>query len=183
MTTHSTFIPLAAVAHPSDADAVHRLTMGLFRSATLPGEPGERRAGANILWRREQDGILVTSDLAATDLPDGAASWTTETTDFAAGQKVRFVATVDAVARVRGRDIPVSDVTKWFMDKAFDAFIVIQFQSVGSVTALRRGARLEQITLTGEAHVANPTELARLLREGIGRSKAFGCGMLTAVAA
>jgi len=184
MTTHFTFLPIDLVDDPSDADAVHKQTMALFAGADLPGDEGMKRAGANILWRWERDGVIVSSDIEATDVPDGAQTWARDAElSFPAGSHIRFVATVDAVTRVRGKVRPVGDVTAWFADKVRAAFEVTSYQFVASSFARRRDARLEQVTVAGIGVVTDPAELARLTREGIGRSKAFGCGMLQAAAA
>jgi CRISPR system Cascade subunit CasE len=178
MTIHATRISFAEINDFEDADKTHQLTMGLYRSAELPGEAGERRSGANILWRYEQDAILVTADLPATDVPSDANVWTFEP-DYAPGTPVRFSAVVDAVARVRGRAVPATDVAGWFRRRAEPALGDIHVERVGVVPQVRRGARLEQMVLDGTALVGDADALAAIVRQGIGRSKAFGCGMLT----
>lgn len=178
-TRYVTILPSDLVPDAADADAVHRQTMSLYASATLPGKPGERRSGSNILWRREADGLLVTADLPATDLPAGARA-SVITRHFAAGDQVHFTATFDATVRVKGRDFPAPDPGEWFHRKAADALTRIRLNEVRTATSRRRGARFEQVTVTGTATVADTATFERLLREGIGRSKAFGCGLLTA---
>lgn len=173
---YATVIPFNSLADPTDADAVHVATMGLYRAATLPGEVGARRAGANILWQVTAEGVLVTSDLPATDVPAGASTYTFDET-VRAGEQVRFTATVDAVARVRGRDTPVSDVGAWFLRKTDGALEGVTIEEVTFAPVRRRGGGLSQTTIEGTATVADPAAVTSYIQEGLGRSKAFGCGM------
>lgn len=183
MTIHSTFLPDALIDDPTDADAVHTQTMALFTSTTLPGEEGARRAGANILWRRERGGILVTSDLPASDVPAGAEVWTQQLPNLQAGQQVQFVATVDAVARVKGHSRRVSDVAGWFGRKVAGVLDDVSITWIGASPSYRRGAPLDQTFIVGSAQVRSAEILTRWAREGFGRSKAFGCGMFEVVPA
>lgn len=178
MTTHVTLLPLDVASDPTDADAVHKLTMALFEDVTLPADGP--RAGANILWRLEPDCIRVTSDIPATTLPEGATA-STEETVHVRGQKVRFIATVDAIVRVRGRNVPVTDTDAWFKAKVQGTLDDVNIQGFGTTEVRRRGATMEQVTLAGEATVTDPDRLGALLRTGVGRSKTFGCGLMTVV--
>lgn len=176
-TTFSTVLPHAAAGDLLDADHLHRFSMSLFKSADLPGEEGARRSGANILWAVQPDGFIVTSDLPATDAPSGAAR-TQIRTDYAPGTRVRFSTVLDAVARVRGRDTAVTDVRGWAMSKLAPALTDLHITGHGSVHLARRGTRLAHQHLTGTASVVDTSALAVFVRAGVGRSKAFGCGML-----
>jgi hypothetical protein len=177
VSTHALVIPHALAGDLLDADHLHTFTMSLFRSAQLPGDEGERRAGANILWAVQPDGFIVTSDLPATDAPT-AASQREIRTDYAPDARVRFSTVLDAVARVRGRDTAVTDVRGWTTDKLAPALTDLDITGHGSVHLARRGTRLTHQHLAGTASVVDPDALAVLLRAGVGRSKAFGCGML-----
>jgi len=177
--TYCTHLPAKLIPDPSDADAVHQQTMALFTSATLPGEPGARRAGANILWRAEHTGVLVVSDIEPTDVPEPATVWTRDSRiPVATGDEVEFIATVDAVTRVRGRTRLVDDIPAWFQRKVGDAFTVTRLRSITASRAHRRGAALEPVTIVGTGRVVNGDQVNRYRREGVGRSKAFGCGLM-----
>jgi len=177
-TRHLTFLPHHLIPDITDADHIHKLTMALYASADLPGEPGARRSGSNILWRRSLHGVTVSADIPATDAP-GELSSTIAVTDFRAGEGVEFVVTVDPTVRVRGREYPAQDVGAWFKRKTEGALEHIRVDRLHAFTVHRRGRRFDQITVVGTATVASEEALDRLLREGVGRSKTFGCGLLT----
>lgn len=176
-TRHLTLLPAGIIDDLADADAIHKQTMALF-DPHLPGDTGARRSAANILWRRANGGVLVSSDVPATVLPDGAEA-IVRVQEYHAGERVSFVATIDATIRVRGREFPAEDVDGWFQRKTRGALEDITFQAVRVTAARRRGHSLDQITVAGLATVVNETTLDGLLREGVGRSKTFGCGMLS----
>lgn len=176
-TLHATFIPGSAITDAENADAVHKLTMSLYRSADLPGEPGTRRAGTNILWRRQDGGVLVTADIPATDLPDGASTFRIHT-DFEDGDEVTFAVTFDPIARVRGRDRRVSDIDGWFVRHLGDVLTGITLEAESGTVGYRRGGPIRQMTYGGSAIVADAEKLRELVRRGVGRSKSFGCGMV-----
>lgn len=176
-TRHLTLIPQELIPDSSDADAIHKQTMALFDS-DLPGDPRARRSTSNILWCRSNGGVLVSSDVPATNLPDGAEA-TIRDVDYQSGQKVTFVTTIDATVRVRGREFPAEDVHGWFQQKTTGALDDIVFRAVRATAARRRGHTLDQISIIGTATVRDEATLDRLLREGVGRSKTFGCGLLT----
>lgn len=176
-TRHLTLLPAELIDDPADADAIHKQTMALF-DTDLPGEADARRSASNILWRRAHGGVLVSSDVPASVLPDGAEALV-RTQEYHSGERVTFVATIDATVRVRGRDFPAEDVDGWFQRKTRGALEDITFQGVRVTAARRRGHSLDQIAVAGTATVTDEQVLDRLLREGVGRSKTFGCGMLS----
>lgn len=177
-TRHITLLPAELIEDMSDADAIHRQTMALYAGTDLPGEAGSRRSGANILWRRERSGIIVASDLPPSDAPDTARTFI-EVTRYAAGDELIFSATFDAIVRVRGRDIPTPDAAEWFTRKAGHALADIRIEQMHGRQAFRRGNPLEQISVAGTATVRDEASLDELLRVGVGRSKTFGCGLMT----
>jgi len=174
-TLYTTALPRTFVADPDNVDLVHVTTMGLYRDADLPGEPGARRAGANILWASDDDKIIVRADLPATNVPAGGRTWEI-VYDPQQGQRVGFKTTVDAVARVRGKDVPVGDAGSWFLRKVEGILTDVDIQDIQFRNARRRGGSLTLTTITGDATIADPDAVEKLLREGLGRSKAFGCG-------
>lgn len=177
-TRHFTLLPHELIDDLTDADAIHKQTMALYASTDLPGEPGARRSGANILWRHEASGIAVSADLPATDVPEGARGMV-HTSEVTEGDDIVFSVTVDAVVRVRGRDIPAPDATTWFERKLDDVLGGITIHQVRRRLVKRRNNPLEQVSIVGTATVVDAPSLARLLRVGVGRSKTFGCGLLT----
>lgn len=177
MLRHVTSLPGVLIPDITDADALHKQTMGLYASTVLPGAPGERRAGANILWRVEPGGVTVYSDLPASDVPEGARTYTLTST-HRTGDRVTFMATVDATVRVRGREFPAEDPGTWFEKRVEGALHDVRIISFNELHARRRGARLTQVDMHGTAVVTDAAALDVLLQSGVGRSKAFGCGAM-----
>lgn len=175
-------VTLIDVPDLTDADDIHKRTMALFQGAVLPGEPGARRAGSNILWRREGGRIAVYSDLAATTLPRAAQRLLIDP-DLVQDAVVSFTATVDASVRVRGRWHPAPDPGEWFEKRVAGALRSIHITGFEEFRVTRRGAPLTQVALHGTAVVHNLDAVLELMRTGLGRSKTFGCGVLTAVCA
>ncbi|SDH50263.1 type I-E CRISPR-associated protein Cas6/Cse3/CasE [Microbacterium sp. 77mftsu3.1] len=173
VTRHGAILPGAT----GDADDIHRLTMSLWASADLPGEAGEKRAGANILWMRSQNGILVTGDTAPTDLPEDAAELNVELV-FSKGDTISVTVVADTVARVRGRAVPVSDPIQWLRARSAHAAELVGAEVLGQYRDRRRGAGLSQVAILAQFTVTDENAFAELLRTGVGRSKAFGCGMM-----
>lgn len=171
-------IPLDAFDDLDDADAMHRETMALFASADLPGDTGSKRSGANVLWRIERSGVLVSADIDATDLPDGSQILPARP-EPESGDRVMFALTADATVRRDGVARPASDIDFWLGTRVGDALEGIDVQWTNSRSVRRRGAALEQVTIVGTATVADVAALTHLLRVGVGRSKTFGCGLLT----
>jgi len=177
-TRYFTLLPHGLIDDPSDADAIHKQTMALYTSADLPGEPGSRRSSSNILWRHEAAGIVVSADLPASDVPEGARSLV-NVTEYNAGDKLAFAVTFDAIVRVRGRDLRTLDAGEWFTRKAASALGDISIDHLHGSRVMRRGHHLEHVSAAGTATVQDEDALDRLLRVGVGRSKTFGCGLLT----
>lgn len=173
LTRHGAILPSAT----GDADELHRLTMSLWASADLPGEAGEKRAGANILWMRSQNGVLTTGDIAPTDIPEDAAELDIELV-FSEGDTVSVTVVADTVARVRGRAVPVSDPVEWLRARTSHSAELVSAEVLGQYRDRRRGAGLSQVAILARFTVTDENAFAELLRAGVGRSKAFGCGMM-----
>lgn len=177
-----TTIPRRAGA---DAGDLHRDTMALFGTIDAPED--QRRAAINVLWRAGTTQILVRSDIAPANLPPGAKSVTEQVREIPAGEQVPFMLVVDAVRR--GRDsrgrITTSRVTddelaEWLAARLAPALTDVRVRMAAPAESTsRKGAGLNPVAILGEATVADVAALAELLRCGVGRSKAFGCGLLT----
>jgi len=177
-----TLVPRTALANDANPTAgdLHRLVMGMF-PAGLAG-----RDSHNILWRAEGQNILVRSDIEPTNLPAGARTIIEPALPYLAGDTVRFTVAVNPVTR-RNQDEggrvrrveSLTDPVDLVTEKLALALRVDDVHSEVTWRTQRKGTPLAVSTVTGIATVTDTNELARILREGIGRAKAFGCGLLT----
>jgi CRISPR system Cascade subunit CasE len=160
---------------------IHQTVMSFF-PAELPGDPAARRAGSNILFTLDNDSLLIRSDIAPTRAPANArtllATAVPET-----GTVVRFRLTVNAVRRGRSGGVtPVDDIETWIAAKLSPA--LSELTVLRHARALRHtgDTPLQVDTLDGQAVIADDAELETLLRAGVGRAKAYGCGLMLVAA-
>lgn len=195
----------------ADHRKAHQAVMALF-PRDLSGEPDTRRSGHGILYRIDNVGgqmtVLVQSAIVPVLLPEGAqtmvvpgAAW-----EFARGDRVGFRVAVNPVRRIGKVDRDVSlealtsgrlvasgkarevgikfdDVPDWLIARlsgALDSVVIVDhFRD-----ATKGGRhRLTIDTFDGLGVVDSPELLDALRRTGVGRAKAFGCGLLTVRAA
>lgn len=196
----------APMSHPAFAEArwhdaawQHRTVMSLF--GDLGGSP-QARANGNVLFRVEPDTaahdttpgrILIQS--TAPPEADGLAvrDLTPLFATYQPGAPVRLTLrantvrtinrTTGGVTRTHRARIPDADLDGWFKDRIGHAVDLAYPPAVIDGTLRRGKAQLITTTFLAEATVTDPDALIALVREGIGRAKAYGCGMLTALPA
>lgn len=189
---------LLDVANWDDHRALHRAVMALF-PAVLPGVEQERRAEAKILFRVDDTAtgrvVLVQSMVAPTNLPPTAKVKAVHCgTAMAPGTSVRFRVAVNAVMRRRRPDgkhrddpLPEGQVDGWLAGKLAgaltDVTILASTRSVYGVDrkGLKTGApsALQVDVIDGVGQVHDADRLLELVVDGVGRAKAYGCGLLT----
>lgn len=174
-----------------EPEQLHRSVMGLF--GQLDGDRRTRRAGAGVLWRQEPaphagapSTILIRSTIPPR--PDHGIEQLRQRTEqldaVATGRQYRFRVAVNAVHRLRGGGTrPVEDVESWLQAKlhpaATEVSVVLHHRDVARGQRHGANAPLQVDRLDGVLTVADPAALAGLLRDGIGRAKAYGVGLLT----
>ncbi len=192
--SHLTLIPALAlrVRDWNDFGELHRVVMGFFASTELPGRASEKRLSQNILFRVDEIAagkiVLIRSDIAPTNLPRDAKTKNVEAGAPPAGTPVRFRLTANAIRRTkpcdpaikRGRGTsPVDRMAEWVSAKLETGLEeVTVFDHCRSIATSGR-ATLQLDVIDGHGVVRDPAALEQLLRSGVGRSKAFGCGLLT----
>jgi CRISPR system Cascade subunit CasE len=191
---HMTLVaaPTVRVKSWTDHGELHRLVMGMFQSANLPGEANEKRVTSNILFRVDETStgkvLLIRSDIAPTNLPRGAQTKAVALQVLDVGEAIRFRLTANAIRRSRpatpeikrGVGIsPVEDVAEWVTNKLAGAVedVTIFNHDRSVVTSGKSALQLDVVDGYGLVHDTEALQL--LLKTGIGRSKAFGCGLLT----
>ncbi len=192
--SHLTLIPATAlrVEDWGNYGELHRIVMGMFSSTELPGSEGEKRLSRNILFRVDEGAagkiILIRADVAPTNLPRDAKTKDVGVGAPPVGTPVRFRVTVNAIRRTkplgptvkRGHGTsPVDRIAEWVTAKLGPGLEdVTVFDHVRSVASSGR-APLQLDVVDGHGIVSDSAALEELLRGGVGRSKAFGCGLLT----
>lgn len=173
-----------------DPRALHSTVMRLF------GPVEGKRAGASVLFRVEPAGpgrpgaLLIRSAIApATELdglvvrPEGSAP--------AAGTAVAFRLSANAVRRQKNggiRPVPRDDapeegfdgMTEWVSAKLAGALRDVELLNHDRTVTGKKSAHMVQTDLVdGFGVVEDAARLHELLRDGVGRAKNYGCGLLT----
>lgn len=190
--------PIFAEGRWGDAAWQHRAVMRLF------GDVGGSRASlptAQVLYRVEpevsghdgsQGRVLVQS------VPDPAADGIRVTrlapviAAYAQGVTVRLLLRANTVrsinrtgadgkVRVHRARVPADRLDAWFRDRLSGA-VDVRSPVLMEPGELRLGrAQLITTTFRADAEVSDPQRLRQLVQAGIGRGKAYGCGMLSAL--
>jgi CRISPR system Cascade subunit CasE len=189
---------LLEVTDWDDQRALHRAVMALFPTS-LPGAEQERRATSKILFRVDESAtgrvLLVQSLVAPTHAPPATRIKAVHCgTAMTTGTPVRFRVAVNAVMRCRRPDgkhrddpLPEDQIDGWLVGKLTGALTgVTVLNSIRSVygadrKGLKKGstAALQVDTIDGVGIVDDPDRLLNLVVDGVGRAKAYGCGLLT----
>ena len=181
---------------PRDRVALHHAVMSLF-PRDLPGPTNQRRRASNILFRldtppADTPRLLVqstiplagTTELPTRDLTPLMAALTT-------GSHIRFRVVLNPVkATGKDRRWKRTPIVNTLDDPdAITRFGLIQLARAGltSITLtdlprtdlVRAKTPLWTAQYDGHALVADPDQLQGAIRAGIGRSKAYGCGLLS----
>lgn len=168
-------------AHADDAHEIHRDVMGMFH-------PGHRRDELGVLWRVEKNGnILVRSNVAPVA---GGLCRPEETLSVEPGDGIFFEVTVNPVRRF-GKQ------TRLLADEFIPGWIVEETRLGGSLSdvdimALKTtryagkpgvGARPSVVAtrIQGMGTVKDISTLTHQVEHGLGRAKAYGCGLMTIV--
>lgn len=180
----------------SDHIDAHKTVMRLF-PVRLDGPADERRKHANILFRIDilngEPVVMVQSSVPPEMLPADArtmqvsnAAWAVE-----AGATVRFRAAVRAIKR-NGRAktemiVPAAEADEWFAARLGYSVTGLDIlnHARDEYRRSQKGANHEPALMVVDlfdcvARVANVDAFNRLRLEGVGRSKAYGAGLLTA---
>lgn len=186
------FPPLSArVRDWSDRKAVHQAIMTLF-DPTLPGEAGSRRATSGILFRVEDGSarphILIQSRVSPASTNDALVK-----TDCSGliprlmeGSSVRFRIEINAV-RCQSRStrriaVPESEIPEWVANTTLARGLSqIEVRDL-EVMVLRAGQTpLRVARIDGTAIIRNQAAVLVLIEQGVGRAKAYGCGLLSVI--
>jgi|tagenome__1003787_1003787.scaffolds.fasta_scaffold20969927_3 CRISPR system Cascade subunit CasE len=191
-TLHLTSVPYS---HPAlrnrirrwdDQEQVHQAVMSLFRP-DLPGDQRARRAGSDILYRLddERQRLLVQATTTPQRTDHGIRLTTLDglLDRLAKGQRVRFTADLNAVrcqARTGRRlPVPAHELAEWVLERLTPALDKAELLDAPVQTRYRGRVPLVVARVTGTATITDRDALAQKLRVGVGRGRAYGCGLLT----
>jgi len=194
-----------ARADLADAVGMHKSLMRLLPEYA----PTRPRAEGGLLFRLERgpEPVLLVQTAQPPDLdalPPGYG--TTECRDLApmlnaltCGLPVRYRITAAATAarihgvaphpdtgRRRGRQVPLTgpDAMDWWQRRATAAGLEVTTASMiprrfATAERAQPGPRFALAQFDGTARIAAPAQLAHALRNGIGKGKSYGAGLLT----
>jgi CRISPR system Cascade subunit CasE len=175
--------------NPDRRDHVHRAVMSLF-PADLPGRPGVRRATSNILFRldhpAEQDPRLLVQ--ASTPLRPGLEDLPQRSlgplvSRLEQGLHVQYRVVLNAVTATGRKRAPVTEQDDLLMfglaRLARAGLASLTPTDLPRTQLVHAGAPLWIAQFDGHALVDDPDRVRTAVTHGIGRAKAYGCGLLS----
>lgn len=173
----------------NDHEQAHRAVMKLFPQK-LPGPPGRVRSEAGILFRNDAINgvptILVQSDIPPELLPAQARTMSVpdDVWRIEDGSLIEFRVAVNPVRRFRNHTRPVhgDEFDAWIAERIEHALGDVKIANIARrMTTASKGQRqLSLATVDGIANVIDGQALEKLRHDGVGRSKSYGAGLLTA---
>lgn len=195
-----TLVPLehpslrAAMRRPGDEQVLHRAVMSLFPDG-LPGRTDGPRAAGGILHRLDiapagPARLLVQHACALrggldTDptLQHVALGGLLNRLRPGTGCRFRVVLNAVRCQTGTGKRVAVTDpdeLVGWGLQRLAGCGLTHVELADAPATALTRGrSPLWTARFDGHAQVADPDAAAQAVRDGIGRAKAYGCGLLS----
>jgi CRISPR system Cascade subunit CasE len=159
----------------------HRLVMAGFPETDAPSP----RASWQILYRAEGDRLLVQSAIApdwSNVLPPSVPVATKQVEPrYEAGCRYRFRLAFNSVSRYKGND-KFLDPVDWLTRRDFGGEITHgtpTVETVSDVSSTGHRVVLRRATVDGTILVTDVDRLMHVVTHGIGRGRAYGCGMLS----
>lgn len=182
-TTHDVF---RKVHDWRDQDQVHRSVMWLFPS-DLPGDPAERRAASRILYRLEPAPnsagyrVLVQAAQPPTTTGLRVTNLSPLLDALRSGMTLRFRLRTNAVecAAQSRRPVLTTAFPQWLERRLCPMLTDIHIIDTRPALYRARNQPLHTILVDGQAQIADAAQLCAGLTDGIGKAKAFGCGLLS----
>lgn len=181
---------------PRDRVALHRAVMSLF-PRDLPGPADQRRHTSNILFRLDTPPtgtprLLVQATIALTDTTElPTRDLTPLMAALTPGSHIRFRVVLNPV-KAAGKDqrwkrTPIvntlddpDSITQFGLEQLARAGLTsVTLTDLPRTDLVHAKTALWTAQYDGHALVANPDQLQGAIRAGIGRSKAYGCGLLS----
>lgn len=154
------------------------LTPGLSRTTEVSRRAWDVEAGQRVALRLAVNPVFRTTRYFEDKAKSRPASWSNLATSEAAprdesGKRVR------ANAKSTARVVPAGEIEPWLISKVGQAITGIEIVNHFRDKTVSGHHRLVVDTIDAMATVADPLALSELRLRGVGRSKAYGCGLLT----
>lgn len=173
----------------SDCYWVHARTMRLFGQL----EGSDARNQADVLYRVEpgigSGRVLVQSTQTTNDPAVLSVDLTSGLGRLEAGDRVGLRVKVNTAKTVNldkgGRVVRVrqaraeEEIPGWFTERVSGAFADVLIGGLESGVERQRKVPIAVATIDATAVVADPEMMMRLVEEGLGKAKAFGCGLIS----
>lgn len=143
------------------------------RSVELSERAWTFRAGDRIAFRVAVNPISRTTRYYEDDAKKTPTTWSNE-----AGHQGQ--SRIKAHAKRTARVVPADEVGDWLSERLGAALTDVQIMDHRRDKTGSGPHRLAVDTIDAVAIVSDPAEFDRLRSEGVGRSKSYGCGLLTA---
>lgn len=170
---------------------VHRQIMSIFpENLTEDTSETGRRAHSGILYRvhkptyTDRGYILVQSSTLPETLPADARTLTRELS-YRQGQQVHFTVAVNPSRRSSRtgktveRSLPSHQVQGWIAEKLSPAMRVDSILDIDTARTRHGRHTINAHHISGYGTVTDPEAMRNLCLSGVGRSKSYGCGLLT----
>lgn len=169
----------------SKVRSVHRLVMAGFPQV----DSNSPRAQLKVLYRVDGRYILVQSDLK----PDWSqvlapGQWESKPSrlEIKVGRQYLFRATINPVAQNRGRRRYSVPIETWLENRQLGADLDIRkvnYHTVSDFSRTGRRLTMDACDIEGVLTVTDTQVLQACIENGLGRAKAYGCGLISLVPA
>lgn len=170
--------------HIEDRYSLHRLLLDLLpvesKQRILWADDGEHLSGRvlHLLSNADLSNIIVAEDIRfeCRKIPD----------EFFEQNNYRFSINVNPTVKKNGKNLAIrtpQQIEQWALDRFSKNGMVAEIQSLRSPNVVRFTRKNEEIVffevrLEGVLSVKDREKFINSVSQGMGRSKAFGCGML-----
>ena len=174
----------------SDAYSIHRIVYRLFEDTRSKEEKKSTPCGFLYADRGMVSGhrrVLLLSDRTP-KIPDfGTFQIKKIPDDFLSHSVYRFCVVLNATTQNKNKRIPIKgrdDILSWFSKKSVQVWgfepISVDIKKINVIHVSKNEVRLpiQQVELFGVLRVKDQDAFKKSFRLGLGRAKAYGCGLL-----
>jgi CRISPR system Cascade subunit CasE len=166
--------------------------MGFF-PFTLEGDTHERRVNTGILFRVDINAVVPSVIVQSNIAPDSIFDNVDNVRVINSGLLIdaatnatycRIRVDLNAVKRMNSKvtsRVPNTELASWITERFRNAITVEDIDSAiqGNVKG-KNGVPIFTVSITADIKVNDPESFRAFLTSGVGRSKAYGCGLVTA---
>ena len=162
-------------------ESAHRLVMAGFPET----DSSTPRADWGILYRQEPQGCLLVQSQICPDwsnvLPPGAVQTKNFELTLGNNHQCRFRLAFNSVKRSRGQDVAIAP-SEWLAARDIGATLDVSSictSELSDISSSGHRVRITRAIADGTLTVTNADRLLHVITHGIGRGRAYGCGLLT----